>query len=205
MRSTQVFGSAWRNIFQIHYANRSGNAKAFPQYPRRTEDEEFWENVYFLMYGAFGTLAQFCGILISKRAISRVALVLYSRIYALFHAVIGIHHLLWSFSHSHGKLQLWRFQLPGVYATTGFSAIILIYHALYMARGTVRTANLKEVCWRKNVMDTATCTTFLSVIIFLLANMTETETSVRTDRIWWGITMYSVPVVLLLGSLSKAP
>jgi hypothetical protein len=174
-----------------------------PQYPRRqAEDEDSWHAVYFLMYGCLGTLAQYGGIMISKRTITREMLVLYARIYGIFHMIIGIHHLIWSWNLSqYGKLELWRFDLPGVYFGTGASALILIDHAFCVAQVTVRSADLKDICHRKSVMDTATCATFISVVAFLIVNMAGIETSFQTERLLWAVTMYLVPVVLVLGFL----
>jgi DMSO/TMAO reductase YedYZ heme-binding membrane subunit len=95
----KVIGPAWQGIFRA-------DGDKIAQYPRRDapEDENFWHIVYFIMYGCLGTLAQDGGIMITKRSITREALVLYARIYGTFHIIIGIHHLIWSWNLSHGKL-----------------------------------------------------------------------------------------------------
>lgn len=188
-------GAAWARIFL------PGNEENdLAQYPRRPDDEDFWHLVYLLMYGVFGTTAQFCGLLITRRDLrNRESLVLYSRIYGSFHIIIGLHHFIWSLKKAYGKLELWRFHLPGVYVGTTLSALILIYHAYMIVKVNARTANMQDICYRKAVMDTSTCCTFISFMIFLISNLVGLETSYEMNRFLWAITMYLVPVVLLLG------
>ena len=169
-----------------------------PQYPRRPEDEDFWRLVYFAMYGLFATQAQYGGLMISKRTITREALVLYSRIYGAFHLVIGVHHLMWSLKRDHGKLEIWRYHLPGVYAGTTLSALIMMYHAFCIVRVNGRTANLTDICYRKAVLDTASFATLISSAGFLVCNIAGIETSFETERMLWAITMYSIPTILVL-------
>jgi hypothetical protein len=83
--SHSVLGPAIDNIFV------SSQEGKLPQYPRRPNDEEFWNMVYFLMYGVFGFAAQYSGLQISVRQISiKSQLVWYCRLYGLFHLVIGL-------------------------------------------------------------------------------------------------------------------
>lgn len=190
-----IVGPAWNEIF----STGSNGSRPIAQYPRRSQDESFWHWVYFFMYGVLGSVAQYGGIQISKRSITRESLILYARIYGFFHILIGTHHLVWSVKRAHGKLELWRFSLPGVYLGTTVAALILLYHAVHIVRVTVRTADIKDICYRKSVMDTATCSTFVSFIAFLIANAAGIQTSYQTDRLLWALTMYLVPVVLVLG------
>ncbi|CAB9509735.1 expressed unknown protein [Seminavis robusta] len=193
-----VLGASMKAIF-----TSPDNEEQLPQYPRRNDkdDESLWHVIYLLMYGVLGTLAQYGGLKISSRKIaSRQTLVFWCRVYALFHIVIGTHHLLWSLKlQRYGKLELWRYQLPAVYELTGVAALGLIYQAVAIGRVTSRNADIKDICHRKAVMDTVTCCTFLSFVAFLIANMAGIQTSFETERIWWALTMYPVPVVLLLG------
>lgn len=193
-----VLGPAMNAIFHVE-----GSSKEFPQYPRRSEDEGFWRGVFLVMYGALGSLAQFGGLRISKRTITRESLIFYSTLYGFFHMVIAVHHLAWSCNRSHGKLEIWRFDLPGIYLGTVLSALTLMYHAYKIGHVNIRTADIKDICYRKSVMDTATCSTFISFIAFLIANLAGIETSPQADRIWWGVTMYLVPVILVLGYVMK--
>lgn len=96
------------------------------------------------MYGVLGSTAQFCGLWITRRRLrNRESFVLYARIYAVFHIIIGIHHLIWSWKKAYGKLELWRFQLPGTYAGTTLSVLILLYHAYNIVKVNTRTANCR--------------------------------------------------------------
>ena len=194
-----LVGPAWEQIFTAHSA--ADNTARIPQYPRRAEGDDFWHIVYLMMYGVLGTTAQYCGIMISRRSISRTTLVLYSRIYACFHVVIGIHHLIWSQNMAHGKLQLWQFNLPGTYLGTSLTAVGMIYQAYKIGRGDIQSADVKDICYRKSVLDTATITTFISFVAFLVCNMLGIETSFNVDRLLWGMTMYTVPLVVLAGFL----
>ena len=54
-------------------------------------------------------------------------------------------------------------------------------------------------------MDTATCVTFISFVIFLMANTIGWKTSFQTNQFLWAITMYMVPVVLVLGFVVGQP
>ena len=221
-----VLGSAWEQIFLGSAAGGNdatttsstgvpATATATAQYPRRhggDDDEAFWHWVYLLMYGVLGTTAQFCGLLITRRRLrNRESLVLYTRIYGVFHIIIGLHHFIWSLnkapsSLSYGKLELWRFHLPGVYVGTTLSAMILMYHASHLVfRTNIRTAHLPDICYRKSIMDTATCVTFISFVIFLMANTIGWKTSFQTNQFLWAITMYMVPVVLVLGFVVGQP
>ena len=196
-----ILGAAFTRIF---LPNDGGEDDGIAQYPRRPDDESFWHWVYLLMYGVFGTMAQFCGLLITRRKMrNRESLVLYARIYGAFHIMIGMHHLIWSLKKAYGKLELWRFHLPGVYAGTTLSALILIYHAYNIVKVNARTANLQDICFRKAVMDTSTCCTFISFVVFLVANILGVETSYETNQKLWALTMYLVPVILLLGFVMR--
>ena len=141
----------------------------------------------------------------------------YIRIYCSFHFIIGIHHLLWSiFVGNYGKLELWRFRLPGVYVGTMFAAILLLYMSISLlfmsfsssSPSTVSTTTatnsiLQRVCYRKSIIDTSTCATFISFVVFLTANAFGIDLSYETERIWWGITMYLVPVILVVGIINE--
>lgn len=214
-----VLGDAWDTVFE----SPQGDDKVLPQYPRRRGgDEELWHVIYLTMYGVLGTAAQYGGLLISASSTPslrkyRLSVVFWCRLYAFFHFTIGCHHILWSLRlRDYGKLELWRYKLPLIYELTGLTALGLLYHAscitistLKMSTDTttvkenvssgINVGDIREVRHRKAVMDTCTCTTFISFIVFLVTNMLGFKTSFETERILWAVTMYPVPLVLLLG------
>lgn len=73
-------------------------------YPRRPDDEELWNLVYLFMYGILGIAAQWGGLQISSRKISKDRVVWYARLYGSFHLVLAMHHLIWSQKRNYGKL-----------------------------------------------------------------------------------------------------
>ena len=235
-------GTAWNEIFMTptattttsindddvdEYAPSPTTTSSIPQYPRRVEDELFWNIVYLFMYGLFGTIAQYCSIMISRarsnsrnnfksssgsdNRVDRIALMIYARIYSSYHMVIGIHHFVWCVRWilnfpNYGKLQLYKFNLPGIYVMTSITAIAMIYQAyiIFTKCSTVYAVKLsttiqEEICYRKSILDTATITTFISFIIFLLCNLGGIVTSYDMNRLLWGLTMYNVPIIVFLG------
>lgn len=165
------------------------------QYPRRTEDEALWHLIHLCIYGILGTAVQYGGILISKRTITRQSLIFYARLYGGFHLIIGMHYLIWSQKRNHSKLELWSYGLPEVYLGTALATLGLVYHAFCIASVNIRSADVKDICYRKAVLDTATVTTFMS---FAVCSMAGIETSFQTERLLWAATTYSVPVVVAL-------
>ncbi|CAJ1959725.1 unnamed protein product [Cylindrotheca closterium] len=193
-----------------------------PQYPRRAEDEDFWNFAYLCMYGILGSLAQWGGIVLSRAnrsdfiksqeidnryqepAAMPFALRCWAAIYAVFHIIIGSHHLLWSTNKNHGKLELWRYNLPFIYELTGLAALGLCFHAYcILLEACNARMNLRDVCSRKTVMDCCTILTFVSFFAFLMANMIGVKTTYESERIWWICTMYPVPLALCVGTIYR--
>lgn len=193
-------GAGWLGMF----APGGEDGAKLAQLPRRSEDETFWGIVYFLMYGVLATAAQYGGLQLSKRSVARSRLELYAKLYGIFHVVIGVHHLLWSLATpagSYGKFELWRYNLPGSYEGTALAALLMIYNAVMIL--TVR-GSIREICLRKAVLDTASLCTFIAAAFFCVCNLAGIETTFETERIVWAITMYSLPVVMILGHLHQA-
>ena len=190
-------GPAFEQIFDLQYPRRPG------------DDESLWRVVYLCMYGVWGVASQYCGLVMSrnksKHQQKSTSLVMQGRIFASFHAVIAVHHLGWacySQNHPYGKLQLQRFNLPGVYVCTAVAALALAYHACQLLFSV--DSDVRLIYHRKAVMDTATACTLQSFVVFWVSNLLGVETSSAMQRFWWGVTMYSVPVVVLVGTIGSS-
>lgn len=218
----KTVGVAWIPMVGPAFMTIFSDDETRPQYPRRAEDEDFWNVVYLCMYGVLGSLAQWGGIALSKAkhqssqienryqepASMPLSLRFWAGLYSIFHLIIGCHHLLWSLNKNHGKLELWRYNLPFVYELTGLSALGLCFHAHCILRealfcGANNSMNLQDVRSRKTVMDCCSILTLVSLLVFLVANMMGIETTYESERVWWSLTMYPIPVALLVGTIYR--
>ena len=225
IESIPIVGKSMTDIFnKVHVPNPSNDddddasddesSLLLPQYPRRLDDENFWNTMYFVMYGLFGTIAQYSSLQITlmknkkkttkKTTLSQKSLVLYSRWYGMFHITIAIHHLMWSCNVEYGKLQLYKFHLPGTYVGPFLASFVLLYLGYQIGFGTnmnTSSSSFNQIRYYKSIMDTTTCTTFISFIIFFICNVLGIETNYNIDRILWGITMYLAPMVVIFGHI----
>lgn len=204
-----TLGAATHAIFEV---KQNGD---LAQYPRRPEDEAFWNIVYLLMYGLLGTTAQYGGLIISSRhdvvrknsgtqtTDASKKLARWAQLYAIFHTIIGYHHICWALNYRrYGKLEMWRYDFPFIHALTALTAFGLICHALQILRGVTGKSKIhwNDIGSRKTIMDACTITTFTSFFVFLLYNAANIQTTFEMERFWWAITMYPVVAVLGLGT-----
>ena len=192
----------------------SGDDGSVAQYPRRNNSEDDgWNTVYFWMYGLLGVVGQWSGWQLSKiqstvpsniyksHSKQQSTINFYCYAYGLFHLVIGLHHLRWSFDKSYGKLELWRYDLPGIYEWTLLTAVGCIYEAMMILAwpNNKQQSSIATVRKRKAVLDTVSVTTLFSFVVFVVCNAVGVPTSFAVETKLWAVTMYGLPIVLALG------
>lgn len=186
------------------------------QYPRRQgddDDDAKWEFIYLCMYGIFGVLAQYGGRKLSQGQ----PLVRWALLYGIFHLTLGVHHLMWAvpgvLGNQYGKLELWRYELPGAYATTAFAALIMMAQAgrilcmVMVAGGSSRgrkgvqgrlsTMHLHKIRHIKSVLDTCSVWTLFGFLFFWIFNLLGIHESMDVDRVLWALTMFPVPLIAI--------
>mmetsp|Transcript_10271 Transcript_10271/g.24662 ORF Transcript_10271/g.24662 Transcript_10271/m.24662 type:complete len:318 (+) Transcript_10271:118-1071(+) len=197
------------------------------QYPRRVggnnnNDEQFWVWVYFCMYGILGFFAQYGGRKLSQDQ----PLVRWSLLYGTFHIVLAGHHLMWSLSgwwyggqqSTYGKLELWRYDLPGLYPVTALASFIMMLQAgriISMAlvsssssrgrrgsKGRLAYMHLTKIRQIKTVLDLCSVWTLFSFIFFWIFNIIGFDPPMIVDRVLWALTMYPLPFIASTGFLS---
>lgn len=206
------------------------------QYPRRGSsltgvdgdvdvdgDERFWTMVYFCMYGLMGFFAQYGGRKLSQDQ----PLVRWSLLYGTFHLAMAGHHLCWAISgmwndggrtSTYGKLELWKFNLPGCYAVTAVTSMIMMAQAgriILMAlvsssssrgrrasKGRLAQMHLTKIRQIKTVLDFCSVWTLLAFVVFWMFNLIGFDAPMIVDRILWAVTFYPMPWLAAVGFLS---
>ena len=235
-------GSAFDRIFAVpREGDSSGSSvggdgdfgKNRPaQYPRRVggnndgddddDDEQFWVWIYFCMYGILGFFAQYGGRKLSQDQ----PLVRWSLLYGTFHIVLAGHHLMWSLSgwwnggpqSTYGKLELWRYELPGLYPVTALASLIMMIQAgriISMAlvsssssrgrrgsKGRLAYMHLTKIRQIKTILDFGSIWTLFSFIFFWIFNVVGFDPPMIVDRVLWALTMYPLPFIASMGFLS---
>jgi hypothetical protein len=195
-----------------------------PQYPRRVSDgvggdDNFWNLVYFCMYGLLGFWAQYGGRKLSQGQ----PLVRWSLLYGTFHMILAGHHIMWAVtrmmmdsdtttggSHSnYGKLELWRYNLPGLYVVTASTSLIMLYQSGRIismvlvssgssrgrrgTKGRLSYMHLIKIRRIKTIFDTCSVWTLFAFLFFWVFNLVDYDAPMIVDRILWAATMYPLP------------
>jgi hypothetical protein len=115
--------------------------------------------------------------------------------------VLGLHHLMWSLNRDYGKLELWRYNLPGIYIWTLITSVGSIYNAIHWPNSNWKS--VQDLYHRRAVMDTLTVTTLISFLIFTVYNKLGITTSFEFEEKAWAAAMFGLPIVLVLGVVTQ--
>mmetsp|Transcript_59942 Transcript_59942/g.111113 ORF Transcript_59942/g.111113 Transcript_59942/m.111113 type:complete len:237 (-) Transcript_59942:38-748(-) len=186
------------------------------QYPRRYDPpaaNAAWTTFYLLMYGILGSAAEVGSVQLSLQAAKvqgakdsckpTVFQLRRAKLLALFHTIIACHHIVWALTGSrHGKLELWRFDIPFAYTLAEIACCWLFWHAVKLLRANQSTS-LVEIRRRKTVLDTCAVATFMQVLVFAPMNAMGMEVTFSFQREMWRWTFLTPVLVLAIDAVGN--
>ena len=167
-------GKAWDSI----YVPQPGYEVA--QYPRRTENEHFWNTYYFVMYGVWGTYAQYSSYRIAaktaapltKDAVAPGWMITAGRHLGAFHAYMFLHHGLWAaLSPNFGKFLVSKWKIPCPMAQTAALCVWIGFHGAKLVATSKGKTTAAEIRRRTTMINTTTIIVGSVAAGFLIENL----------------------------------
>lgn len=175
------------------------------QYSRRPSDNDSaWQLFYLVMYGIFGSVAQFAGLSLSlaapkpgtqgSKGIINSTNRYKARLLGLFHVVIGVHHGAWALTRKWGRLELSYLGLPlGGYMLAGIVAMLAAWKGAQMLF-TGSDSTWSVVLRQKALADAVSLMTIIPLVGFLVCNWIGYRDAVVERGLW--LVTFSAPLVM---------